>query len=55
VVLVKIGTDEDNAELLFQCQEAELRRLIEALQASLIDLEIARKELGQYVTSSVDA
>ncbi len=46
VVLVRIHTDEDNAEVLFQCREAELRRLIETLQASLMELEVATKELG---------
>lgn len=55
VVLVKINTDEGNAELFFQCQETELRRLIETLQASLIDLEVARKELGQCFRSHEDA
>ncbi len=54
VVLVKIDTDEDNAQILFQCQEAPLRRLIETLQASLIELEVASKELGPNIKSTED-
>lgn len=54
VVLVKIDTDEDNAQILFQCQEAPLRRLIEALQASLMELEVASKELAPNLRLTQD-
>ncbi len=54
VVLVEIHTDQNNEKILFQCQETELRRLIETLQASLMELEVASKELGPNLRLTED-